>query len=271
MLNGEPPMTKSAGETADTIEPSNLAVIGDCLSAGWADFKARPTVGFVLVFIYPIIGLVLFGVTYSQEVFALLFPLASAFMLVGPIALIGFHEISRRREYGEPLDRDILYRRLTLQDSGSAAVVGLVLAAMSLAWIAAAMLLHHAIMPPANYASYREFFDAVLTTPEGLTLVAIGCGVGLLFALATLAVGTLSLPAIIDKGIGPVRGMALSSKIFRRRPGLFITWGGVVGLGFMLGSLPGFLGLLVVLPVVGHATWHFYRHLCPRTAKTEPK
>ncbi|MEO1189581.1 MAG: DUF2189 domain-containing protein [Pseudomonadota bacterium] len=259
-------MTQSASKIADTAQYSNIAVIGACLRGGWADFRARPTVGFVLAVLYPIIGILLFGIAYDRDLFALLFPLTSAFMLVGPIALIGFHEISRRREFGEPLDRDILYRRLSLQDFGSAGVVGLVLTALSFAWLVSAMLLDRAIMPPADHASYLEFMDAVLLTAEGLTLVAIGCGIGFLFALGVLAVATLSPPAIIDRGLGPVEAMALSLKEFRRRPVLFVMWGGVVGLGFALGSLPGFLGLLVVLPVLGHSTWHFYRHLCPRNA-----
>lgn len=258
-------MSQPEVPVADDARPVGSSVILDCLKRGWADFVARPTVGIMLIVLYPVIGLIIFRVTFDLALFPLLFPLASGFALVGPIAAMGFYEISRRRESREPLDPEILYRRLTAGEFGPAILVGLVLLAINLAWLGSAMLLYRAIMPPFDHGTYREFAAAVLTTPEGWLLFVLGCGVGLVFALAVLAVGTFSVPAIVDRSVGAGEAIRLSVRAFRSHTGLVLGWGAVVAAGLVVGSIPAFVGLLIVLPVLGHATWHLYRHLFPAT------
>jgi len=248
---------------ASEEQRGDWAVIGAALRAGWDDFRASPTVGIVLVAVYPVIGLVLYRIVFNLNLLPLLFPLAAGFAIVGPIASLGFYELSRRREHGEPLDKTLAHRSLTFGEIGPAFLIGVLLLVLYGLWILSARVLHVAIMGPEVPPTMQAFLQDVFTTAAGWALIASGSAVGLVFALCVLAVGAISLPAVVDKGIAASEAIGISVRAFRAHPALFLKWGLVVLVFLFAGSLPAFLGLVVVLPLLGHATFHLYRQLSP--------
>jgi uncharacterized membrane protein len=248
-----------------TVEKIGYDAIGASLRAGWADFLARPTAGIFLIVIYPFIGLLLYRYAFHEALLPLLFPIASGFALVGPIAAVGLYEISRRRERHAEVDDGVgAFGSLSGEQIVPALLVGVLLLVIYAAWIGVAQAIYGATMGDYVPAGIGDLLSTVFTTAEGWTLLIVGCGVGFLFALVVLAIGALSLPAIFDRKVGAAEAVALSVRAFAANPGPMLAWGFVVAAGLVLGSLPAFLGLMIVLPLFGHATWHLYRRIVRR-------
>jgi uncharacterized membrane protein len=253
------------GSVADGAVPAvrriGIGDIGSALRAGLDDFLAMPSHAFFLVIIYPVLGLVLGRLVYGTAVLPLLFPLMAGFALVGPIAALGLYELSRRRE--QKLDTAPVHV-LDIRHSpsfGAIIALGLLLMVIFLCWLATAHAIYVATFGYAAAASMPDFLGRVLTTPEGWTLIIIGNLVGFLFAVLVLAISVVSFPLLLDRDAGAATAMLTSLKAVLANPGPMALWGLVVAGLLVLGTLPFFLGLAVVLPVLGHATWHLYRRI----------
>jgi uncharacterized membrane protein len=233
--------------------------LGDALRLGWEDFKAVPTHAIVLCVIYPVIGLVLFRLVLGHSVLPLLFPLAAGFTLIGPFAALGLYELSRRRERGQDAAAWHTMRVLRAPSIGAIFELGVLLFVLFGVWIAAADAIYIAIFDYAPAASIPDFAQRVLTTSEGWSLIIVGCGVGLLFALIALCVSVVSFPLMLDRHATAIDAIRTSMKAVMMNPIEIGMWGLIVAASLALGSLPFFVGLAVVLPVLGHATWHLYR------------
>lgn len=229
------------------------------LRAGWRDFLAFRSDVIFLVLIYPLAGLVLMGVALRLDLLALLFPLVSGFAILGPVAAVGLYELSRRREAGLPAGWSDAFAVIRAPGFAAILALGLYLIVLFLLWIAAAHAIHGATMGPATPDSAAGFLRAVLTTPEGGAMIMLGIGVGAGFALVALAVSVVSFPLLLDRAPGLPVAVVTSVRVFARNPGVILAWGAIVAGGLVLGALPMLLGLVVVLPVLGHATWHLYR------------
>jgi uncharacterized membrane protein len=254
----------SFDDTHRTVEKIGFDAIGASLREGWADFMARPTTGIFLIVVYPLIGLILYRYAFNEALLPLLFPIASGFALIGPIAAVGLYEISRRREHKEAVDGVDAYGAVSGEQIVPALLVGFLLLIIYAAWIGVAEAIYGATMGNYVPAGIGDLLARVFTTPEGWALLVVGCGVGFLFALVVLAIGAISLPAIFDRKIGAAEAVALSVRAFVTNPGPMLGWGLVVAAGLVLGSIPAFLGLMIVLPLFGHATFHLYRRLVRR-------
>ena len=136
---------------------------------------------------------------------------------------------------------------------------GAILLALFLVWLAAAQAIYVALFGYAPAAAIPDFARRVLSTPEGWSLILVGCGVGFLFAAVTLCLSLVSFPLLLDRQIGVVEAITTSLRVTARNPLAIAAWGAIVAALLILGSLPLFLGLAVVLPLLGHATWHLYR------------
>ncbi|GJD53723.1 hypothetical protein OPKNFCMD_6501 [Methylobacterium crusticola] len=242
----------------------NLRVIGipdlkAALAKGLEDFMAMPTHVLFLIVIYPITGVIIAAVTFDQDLVPLLFPLASGFALIGPFAAIGLYELSRRRERNLEVSWAKAYAPLSSHAAGAIGAVGLLLTAIFLAWLVAAMGLYWALYGGESHASVFAFAEEVLTTPRGWALILFGNLVGLAFSLAALAVSAVSFPLIIDRGADAGTAIETSVALLRENPRTMLTWGLIVAGLLVLGMLPLFVGLALVMPILGHATWHLYR------------
>ncbi|HTQ83007.1 MAG TPA: DUF2189 domain-containing protein [Pseudolabrys sp.] len=229
------------------------------LAKGFDDFRAMPTHALFLCAIYPVIGFVLARLAFGYSVLPLLYPLVSGFALVGPVAALGLYELSRRREAG--LDVSAADALDVLQSSSIGAIValGLLLFGIFVLWVAIANALYVAAFGYASPVSISRFITDVLTTPAGWTLIIVGNGVGLLFAILVLSISVVSFPLLLDRDVGAAMALATSLRVVARNPMTMALWGLIVSGLLFAASLPLFLGLTVVVPVLAHATWHLYR------------
>ena len=250
-----------AGETpvAPVVRHITPADLIDALRAGWNDFSAMPTHAIFLCAIYPVVGIGLAGLTLGYAIIPLLFPLAAGFALVGPFAAIGLYELSRRREAGVDAWASDALDVLRSPSIGAIMGLGVLLLIVFTAWIAVARMIYIDNFGYAPPASVGAFIHEVLTTRAGWNLIIWGNGIGFLFAVATLTVGAISFPMLLDRDVGASVALLTSIRVVLANPFTMALWGLIVAALLVIGSLPFFVGLAIVMPVLGHATWHLYR------------
>jgi len=256
------------------IRKIELSDLGEALRLGWEDFKAMPSHAVVVCVIYPVLGIALFRMVLGYSVLPLLFPLAAGFALLGPFAAIGLYELSRRRERGEQPGASDAMHVLRAPSFGAILELGVVLLVLFGVWIAAADAIYIWTFGYAAAASIPDFATRVLTTPEGWTLIIVGCGVGFLFAVAALCISVVSFPLMLDRHATAIDAIRTSLRAVRLNPIPMAAWGLIVAALLAVGSLPAFVGLCVVLPVLGHASWHLYRKVVepdPNPPQDEPE
>jgi uncharacterized membrane protein len=250
------------GDTAHapTVRHIGVADLKDALARGIDDFGACRTDVVFLAIVYPVVGLVLAQFAFRQELVRLIFPLASGFALLGPIAAVGLYEMSRQREIGGTANWGHAFGMIRSPSFGAIFVLGLILLLLFLLWLGAANAIYWLTLGAATPAgSVEGFIRDVLTTEAGWTMIAVGIGVGFLFALVVLAISVVSFPLLLDRDVGLGTAIRTSFRAIAENPGPMAVWGIIVAAGLALGSIPLFLGLIVVMPVLGHATWHLYR------------
>lgn len=252
----------SGYESASPLHPAvrkiGPADLREALRRGLEDFRAKPSHVIFLCIIYPLVALVLSQVILGHRLLPILFPLAAGFALVGPVAAVGLYEISRRREAGLGLSWWDALEVVRPPRVWSIFSLGLVLAALFVAWQTAAVAIYRATLG-AFPESIGQFVELLFTTAEGWTLIVAGNVVGLLFAVVALAVGVVSFPMLVDRPVEPVVALWTSVRAVLHNPVTMLLWGLIVAVALALATLPLFIGLAVVMPILGHATWHLYR------------
>lgn len=257
-----PPVVELAVQpSVNTITTADLY---DALRRGWEDFKAVPSHAIMLCVIYPFLGLLIARVVLGYSVLPLLFPLAAGFALIGPFAALGLYELSRRRELGEDASAWHATEVLRSPSFGAMLGLGVLLMVIFVVWIVTAQSIYVSAFGNEPAAGIPDFISRVLTTPAGWQLIAVGCGVGFLFAVVALCVSVVSFPLMLDRHAGLVDAVTTSLRAVARNPVPMATWGVIVAALLVLGSLPLFLGLAVVIPLLGHSTWHLYRKVIER-------
>ena len=255
---------------APVIRTIGLSDLHQALRLGWEDFKAVPSHAIILCVIYPVLGLVLARTVMGYAVLPLLFPLAAGFALLGPFAALGLYELSRRRENGEEASAWDAIEVFRSPSFGAMLAVGVLLLALFVTWIATAQAIYTAAFGYATAAEIPDFAQRVLTTSQGWWLIVVGCGAGFLFALVALCISVVSFPIMLDRHTSAGEAMVTSLRAVARNPVPMAAWGLIVAALLVLGSLPFFLGLAVVIPLLGHATWHLYRAVIVRDPNARP-
>ncbi len=261
------------GQDAHSVAPDIRKIgpqdIGRALAQGFDDFRVMPSHLAFLCLIYPLCGLVLAYATSHQNAMQLLFPLASGFALIGPLAAIGLYEMSRRRELGLDTSWKYAFNVLRSPSIPAIAALGLLLVAIFVAWLTAAQGLYTALFGAEPPASYGAFFQEVVSTQHGWALILIGGFVGFCFAVATLAISVVSFPLLLDRDVGAAAAVATSVKAVQENIAAMALWGFIVAVALFIGALPFFVGLAIVVPILGHATWHLYRETIVRDPAQE--
>jgi len=230
------------------------------LARGYDDFAAFPSHAVFLCVIYPLVGLLLIGLTLGTlSLLPLAIPIAAGFALVGPLAAIGLYELSRRREAGLDSSPSHAFDVLHSPSLGAIIALGVLLMAIFLIWLVVAEALYFAIFGDAAPTSIEQFITDLLTTPRGWALIIVRWGIGFLFAALVLSISAISFPLLLDRDVGAAVAMHTSLRVMAANPLPMTLWGLIVAVLLVIGSIPLFVGLAVVMPVLGHATWHLYR------------
>jgi len=246
---------------APIVRKIHVSDLSDVLAKGFDDFGAYRSDVLFLGVIYAVVGLVLARLAFGMDMLPLIFPLASGFALLGPLAGVGLYEMSRRREQGRQAAWSNAVDVFRAPSAGGVLILGLILVGIFLLWQLAAWEIYRATMGPAQPASLPSFAHDVLWTNAGHALIIIGVGVGFLFAVLAMSISLVSFPLLLDRDVGLDTAILTSIRAVRANPLVAALWGLIVAVGLVAGSLPLFIGLVITVPVLGHATWHLYRKI----------
>ena len=262
-------MTSISGRTDPVVRRIAISDVVESLVQGLRDFQAAPLYGLVFGAVYTIGGI---AITLSLTTFGLVYlayPLAAGFALLGPFVAIGLYEISRRREAGLPLSPRAVFGVVTSRSEiGWMAFVTLF---VFIIWMYQVRLLIALFLGlNTSFASIQDFLTVVLTTNEGLVFLLIGNCVGAALALVLFSLTVVSFPLLLERDVDFVTAMVTSVRAVVASPLPMIGWAATIVLLLAISTLPYFLGLLVTLPVLGHATWHLYRRIVVPVAAEQP-
>jgi uncharacterized membrane protein len=261
-------MTSISGKIDPVVRRITAADIVESLGEGLRDFQAAPLFGLAFGALYVaggiaiLLSLTAFGMVY------LAYPLAAGFALIGPFVAVGLYEVSRQRQAGlAPSMRGIWAAVKTRSEIGWMAFVTLF---VFLIWMYQVRLLIAVLLGlNASFASLPQFITVVLTTNEGLVFLALGNLVGAALSLILFSLTVVSFPLLLERDVDAVTAMITSVRAVVMSPLPMIGWAAVIVVLLAVSSLPYFLGLLVTLPVLGHATWHLYRRIVVPVAASD--
>jgi uncharacterized membrane protein len=262
-------MTSISGKTDPVVRRISVSDVAEAIGQGLRDFQAAPFFGLAFGAVYAIGGI---AITLTLTAFGfvyLAYPLAAGFALLGPFVAIGLYEISRRREAGEPLTVRAVFGVVTSRSE--IAWMAFVTLFVFIVWMYQVRLLIALLLGlNASFASIQDFLTVVLTTNEGLVFLLVGNCVGAALALVLFSLTVVSFPLLLERDVDFVTAMVTSVRAVVASPLPMIGWAATIVLLLAISALPYFLGLLVTLPVLGHATWHLYRRIVVPVAAEQP-
>jgi uncharacterized membrane protein len=228
------------------------------LAAGWADFKRAPQYGIFFAAIYAGAGLAFSWLMAETGQFWWLIPAAFGFPLIAPFVALGLYEVSRRLEVGEPLDWGAVMRAPFRHGNGQIPALAVILLVFFMMWLVVARVIFAVFQGTGSLPNIGHSLTALLTV-EGVLLMLVGGIAGLVIALVLFTTQVISLPLLLDRDIDFVSAMIASIEVVKNNTAVMIRWAVTIGVLTVLAMLPAFLGLFVVLPLLGHASWHLYR------------
>lgn len=254
----------AAAEPRPQVRRIGQADLNWALAEGWRDFKAKRGDLIILALVYPIVGLATAAAAVNAAFLPMLFPLVAGLSIMGPAVASGFYELARRREAGLESDWGHFFDPLRDGRRASLAILTAGLVVMFAAWLAVAALIYAATMGPDHGLGLATFFRSLFTTSEGWALIVAGNLAGFAFAVVTLVLSLVSFPMVVDRPENPALAVETSIRAIAANPAATASWGVRVAVLLAIGCLPMFVGLAVVLPVLGYATWHLYTRLVAR-------
>lgn len=241
------------------VRKIGFADLRDAIAKGIDDFLAMPTHVILLSVIYPVVGLLLARMSFGYNMMPILFPLAAGFALLGPFLAIGLYELSRRREEGLDTSWKHAFEVVRCSSADAILALALMLVILFVAWLAVAQALYQSLFGYGTPESVRQFLNQIFTTPEGWTLIVAGNAIGFLFAVTAFAISVVSFPLLLDHDVGAAVAIHTSIKAVLLNPVVMAAWAFFIAAALVIGALPLFVGLAVVMPILGHASWHLYR------------
>lgn len=249
------------GTALPRIRRIGISDLKQALEAGVADFREIPSHAVFLCLLYPIIGIFVGGLMLRYDVVPLLFPLVAGFALVGPFAAVGLYELSRRLELGLDSSWQHAFDVLRSPAKWSVFALGVLLFAIFLAWLLVARWLYAVTLGPLAPPTAVAFLQDLFTTAAGWKMIIFGNLIGFVFAVVAMSLSVVSFPLLLDRHVSAAVAMLTSVRSVLENPVTMAIWGLIVAVALFLGSVPFLLGLAVVIPVLGHATWHLYRRV----------
>jgi uncharacterized membrane protein len=249
-----------------SIRPVDLR---NAFNKGLDDFLAMPTHVLFLALIYPIVCFGLGAAILEHDLVLDLYPIAAGFPLIGSFAAIGIYELSRRRELGLGVCWNHVFDFVHSKSLRAIVALALLFSMIFIVWLAVARAIFAVNFGDKEIASLTEFARD-LTTPHGRNVIVVGNAVGFLFALLVFSLSVVSVPLLLDRNVGVAVATLTSVRVVIKNPITMALWGLFVACSLLIGCLAFFCGLAVVMPVLGHSTWHLYRRvvepdMVPRT------
>ncbi len=241
-----------------TITPAAIPAV---LRAGLRDFLRAPAFGLFFSSVYVAGGVVMYLVLAAGGQEWWLLPFVLGFPLLAPFAAIGLYEVSRRIEAGEPLDWGAVLGVVFAHKDRQLPSMAMVILLMFMFWVFFAHAIFALFMGLAPLTNITSSPLAVLLAGNGPLMLLVGSAVGALFALALFSFTVVGLPLLLERDVDFITAIITSVGAVTANPRPMLMWGGVIAALLFAGMLPLFLGLFVVLPVMGHATWHMYRRI----------
>jgi uncharacterized membrane protein len=256
--------------TAPTVRKITMGDLADALRKGVDDFLAMPSHVVFLCLLYPLAGLLFARIAFGYDLVPLLYPLAAGFALVGPVAAIGLYELSRRREKGLQASWQEAFGVFRSRSLPAIAALGCVLLAILGAWLLAAQTIYESNFGSVPPVSLTQFATDVLTTRAGWNLIVLGNALGFLFAVTVFVISAVSFPLLLDRRVSFSTAVGTSLEAVWKNPGVMTAWAIIIAGLLLLGSIPLLMGLAIVLPVLGHSTWHLYRKVVDADGSPRP-
>lgn len=245
---------------APTIKAITVDDVTESLRQGAEDFRAMPAFGMVIGAFYAAGGMAMMLLAYAYDLVVLAFPLLAGFALVGPFAAMGLYEGSRRRDAGQSVGVGDIFNVRRATTSVNIFFLGFILLFLLFVWLRVALLIYalfYGLQPLPLDAMLADVF----TTTRGFTFLLVGNAVGAGFAFVAFSITVVSFPYMLERDVDPVTAVALSVSAVAKNLLPLAGWGLFVAVALAVSWLPFFLGLVVVLPVLGHATWRLYKRM----------
>ncbi|MEL6684056.1 MAG: DUF2189 domain-containing protein [Pseudomonadota bacterium] len=238
------------------VRQITFADIGASLRAGIADFRRAPQFGLFFSAVYVIGGFVMLWVGAGHVTWTLATSLG--FPLIAPFAAAGLYEVSRRIESDEPLEWGGVLGIVWNERTRQLPWLGAVIVIYFLFWTFLAHMIFALFMGLSTMTNVTESYEVFLT-PNGIAMILVELGVGAVLAFVLFSMTVVSLPLVLHREVDFVTAMLTSMKTVRMNLFVMVIWASIIAVLSLIALLPWFLGLIVVLPILGHATWHLYR------------
>ena len=227
------------------------------LNSGWRDFCRTPGVSLAYGTGFCIASWILIGALFFFNADWMLMPLLAGFTIIGPIAAVGLYEVSRRLSDGEPVSfASALF--VKTRSPGQIAFAGMLLMVLLLAWIRSATIIHALFFGLQPFSGIEELLRTLFLTVDGWLMLSVGSLVGLGFAFLAFSVSVFSIPMMMVKDVDVVTAIVKSVQCVRGNAKTMLGWGLIVAGLTVIGIATGFIGMLLIFPILGHATWHAY-------------
>ncbi len=235
------------------------------VSAGWDDVWRHPLYSLGYGFAFTFGGLLMMFILFKLGWEALIPAAAGGFVMLGPLLAVGLYAISRRDEEGKALDLSVIMPN-RFAEPRQLAYVALALVLAFIVWMQVALLLF-ALFSNGHSLAAQDFVTFVFTTKSGLTMASIGTLIGMVIAMFAFSVSALSIPILLEHHVDGITAISASLRMVLMHPGPMLVWAWLIALYTFFGLAFLFLGLIVVFPLMGHATWHAYREMVQPPAK----
>lgn len=254
---------------ATTLEPSappNIETIGfadvtAALKAGWSDFMRAPAFGLFFAGFYVTMGIVIYLQLDVLDQSYWIIPVGLGFPLLAPFLGVGLYEVSRRIEAGEPLDWAQVLGVVVNQKDRQFPSIAMVIIMIFMFWVFVAHLVFAIFMGLEPLTNITSNWQDALLNRNGITMLVVGTAVGAVLSFCLFSLTVTSLPLLLDRELDFITAMICSFQSVLQNLVPMLSWGVLISVFMLIGMLPFFLGLFVVLPVLGHATWHLYRRV----------
>lgn len=265
------PVTMNPGEAGEAVAGLSPGDILTILGAALRDFRAAPLHDLALGGFYAVGGWLLVLLLFVLDLPFLVYPLAAGFALVAPFMAASFYAVSRVRERGERVTWRGIFHAVRASASTDLGWMALVTGFSLFIWLDIAAFLFFGFLGFSGiFASLPDLVRMIFATPSGLMFLVVGHIVGAAIAFAVFSITVTSVPMLFDREVDFVTAMIASVRVVAANPVTMMVWCATIAALIGLSLLSGLLGLFVVLPVLGHASWHLYRRLFPQGRQEVP-